>query len=85
MAVLEILDVDELSKKIDVKFKTSLTWQDERLSFVNLNTDKETLMSKREASLIWLPRIFLDDVDQYSRFVQGFRFFFLNITNIYVS
>ena len=75
MAVLEILDVDELSKKIDVKFKTSLTWQDERLSFVNLNTDKETLMSKREASLIWLPRIFLDDVDQYSRFVQGFRIF----------
>lgn len=76
VAVLEILDVDELSKKIDVKFKTSLTWQDERLSFVNLNTDKETLMSKREASLIWLPRIFLDDVDQYSRFVQGYRIFF---------
>lgn len=76
VAVLEILDVDELSKKIDVKFKTSLTWQDERLSFVNLNTDKETLMSKREASLIWLPRIFLDDVDQYSRFVQGFRIIF---------
>ena len=59
MNVQNILEIQEVQKKLSLKFNLEEAWLDSRLQFYNLKKDEEmnTLISN-ERNMIWVPRFY---------------------------
>lgn len=58
IGIIEILDLNEVSDAMELRYKMTLKWRDSRIKFKNLK--KEAFMntvSRTDAELIWYPQI----------------------------
>lgn len=55
MDLYSILDIEEVHSLISMKFKVSLSWQESRLKFSNVQ--KNSILTYDQKNLLWLPRL----------------------------
>ena len=53
---LEIDDIVDIDNIMYIQFGIWSVWKDSRVTFINLNKDKETFISEKEKNMIWLPK-----------------------------
>ncbi len=62
--IINIIKLDEANSKIRLKLRLSLEWMDDRLTFLNLRTNRvQNALLAEEAAEIWLPQLILDNVE----------------------
>lgn len=55
ITITRITEVDDLHMAISLEFFVSLTWRDERLSFRQLDPERETSIPASDAAQMWIP------------------------------
>ena len=58
-----LLNIDEVHSLLQVQLQISLTWQDQRLEFVNLKPDGNQLTEEHKRNL-WLPKLIIPNTKE---------------------
>ena len=61
VTILDIINVNEVESKFELKFRMKTAWNDERLTFISLNEDEENNLIDNSSD-IWIPQIGFMDV-----------------------
>ena len=65
LTLQKVIDIEEVNYSISFKFKITLKWRENRVTFQNLkNGSTNNLLSQEEVQLLWLPRVIYWNTDQ---------------------
>ena len=61
----KVIAIEEVDYSISFKFKITLRWYENRVTYQNLKIDAtNNLLTQEEMNLIWLPRVIYWNTDQ---------------------
>ena len=65
IALLKLVDIDEDDYSIEIQFKITLHWKENRATYHNLKeTDNLNALTQTEIETLWLPNVIYENTDQ---------------------
>ena len=69
IAIISIPDVNEKDQRFTAKYYLTIEWEDKRLSFCNLRSNKVNILNSQETNNIWLPYIHMQNTEKFEKVV----------------
>ena len=67
LIITDIITIEDTENIFRPSFEITFQWQDYRLRFQNVDSQKQNMLKSFEVAQIWEPILLLEDVNQFNR------------------